>query len=289
MRQPWAVNDLRQAAGPTEDTSSDPRIPVSIERALRIYTETLRAAFPERVYAVSLYGSAALGGFSERTSDIDFLTVMVGHVTEEDQATIRALHRDILHADRWVSRLDGEYVELDQIRQGELDAPALFVEHGNLAGRREVSRAGWLTLSRYGIGVVGPPPATFVPEVAWPDLEREMWYNLHEYWMPRARSRLLFLSSIWVAFAVLTLCRIVYTLDYRTVTSKPAAAAYALGILPVEWHRLIREALRLHDGPAAPPLYRSHLARASEARRFIRTTVKYCDARYGRGAAYAVD
>jgi len=289
MQQPWAVNDLRQAAGPTDDASSDPRIPGSIERALRIYTEALRAAFPERVYAVSLYGSLALGGFSERTSDIDFVTVMVGHVTEDDQAAIRALHRDILHADRWMSRLDGEYVELDQIRQGELDAPALFVEHGKLAGRREVSRVGWLTLTRYGIGVVGPPPATFAPEVAWPDLEREMWYNLHGYWMPRAQSRLLFLSSLWVAFAVLTLCRIVYTLDSRTVTSKPAAAAYALGVLPTEWHRLIREALRLHGDPAAPSLYRSCLARASEVRRFIRATVKYCEGRYGQGMAYAVD
>jgi hypothetical protein len=264
-----------------DEAMFDPRIPACLYKALRVYTAALRDAFPERVYAVSLYGSLALGGFSEHSSDVDFLTVMVGHITEDDQMIIRNLHQDIAHADPWTSRMDGEYIELEQAEAGEFDAPCLFVAHGRLAGRREVSKAGWLTLLQCGISVAGPEPAAFVPEVPWPDLEQEMDDNLNVYWTAHADAHLLFLGSSWVAFAVLTLCRIMYTLDRHAVTSKPAAAGYALGVLPVKWHQLIREALRLHSGQPHRSLYASRIVRSAETRRFIRMAVTFCDTRYG--------
>lgn len=164
--------------------------------------------------------------------------------------------------------MDGEYAELDQIEAGELDAPCLFVADGSLTGRREVSKAAWLTLIQCGISIIGPETAAFVPDVAWADLEQEMCYNLCVYWAPKAASRWLFLSSTWVAFAVLTLCRILYTMDRHAVTSKPAAAEYAL------------EVLRVQTGEPGPSLYMSRVARAGETRRFIRAIVQLCSERF---------
>lgn len=258
----------------------DPRIPANLRPVLRVYVDALHQMFPERIYALSLYGSLALGGFVERTSDIDFLTVMVGQISEDDQAAIRTLHQKLCRVDRRAHRLDGEYTELEQIETGERDTPCLFVAHGILTGRREVSKAGWMTLLQCGVSVIGPEPATFIPDVPWEDLEQEMWKNLHAYWSPKAASRWLFLSSAWVAFAVLTLCRILYTMDRHTVISKPAAAEYALGVLPVEWHRLIHEALRLHTGEPRLSLYISRIARASEVRRFVRAVVQLCSEQF---------
>ncbi len=266
--------------GPGHNIELDSRIPAHLCLALGAYVDALHEAFPERVYALSLYGSLALGGFVERTSDIDFLTVMVGHISEDDQVAIKALHQSLRRVDRWATRLDGEYAELDQIEAGELDTPCLFVADGSLAGRREVSKAGWLTLVQCGISVIGPEPAAFIPDVPWVDVEQEMCYNLGVYWAPKAASRWLFLSSTWVAFAVLTLCRIFYTMDRHAVTSKPAVAEYALGILPAEWHRLIHEALRVQTGELGPSLYMSRVARASETRRFIRAMVQLCGERF---------
>jgi len=254
----------------------DARIPARLRPALGAYVDSLHEAFPDRVYAVSLYGSLALGGFVERASNIDFLTVMVGQISEDDQIVIKTLHQQLRRVDRWASRLDGEYAELDQIEAGELDTPCLFVADGSLAGRREVSKAGWLTLVQCGITVIGPEPAAFIPNVPWADLQQEMAYNLDVYWAPKAASRWLFLSSAWVAFAVLTLCRILYTMDNHAVTSKSAAAEYALGILPAEWHQLIHEALRVHTREPRLSLYMSRVTRARETRRFVQAIVQLC-------------
>ncbi|HEY5001066.1 MAG TPA: hypothetical protein VII15_04435, partial [Candidatus Cryosericum sp.] len=195
-------------SGLPDRAAPDPRIPVRLHPLLGAYVDALHEAFPERVYALSLYGSLALGGFVERASDIDFVTVMVGQISEDDQVVIKALHQKLHRVDRWASRMDGEYAELDQIEAGELDAPCLFVADGSLTGRREVSKAAWLTLIQCGISIIGPETAAFVPDVAWADLEQETCYNLGVYWAPKAASPWLFLSPEWVSFAVLTLCRI---------------------------------------------------------------------------------
>jgi hypothetical protein len=258
----------------------DSRIPARLCPALGAYVYALHEAFPERVYALSLYGSLALGGFVERTSNIDFLTVMVGQISEDDQLAIKALHQQLRRVDRWTSRLDGEYAELNQIEAGELDIPCLFVAHGSLAGRCEVSKVSWLTLVQCGISVIGPEPAAFIPDVPWADLEQEMCYDLDVYWAPKAASRWLFLSSAWVAFAVLTLCRILYTMDRHAVTSKPTAAEYALGILPAEWHHLIHEALRVHTSEGGRSFYATRVERAVATRRFVLMAVELCHDRH---------
>lgn len=283
-RSPEA-NDNPGASGLPDGALPDPRIPARLNPArlnpaLRAYVDALHEAFPERVYALSLYGSLALGGFVEHTSDIDFLTVMVGQISEDDQLAIKTLHQKLRRVDPWISRLDGEYAELDQIEAGELDTPCLFVADGSLAGRREISKAGWLTLVQRGISVIGPEPAAFIPDVPWADLEQEMSDNLGGYWVPKADSGWLFLSSAWVAFAVLSLCRILYTMDCHAVTSKPAAAEYALGILPAEWHHLIHEALRVHTSEPGLSLYVSRVGRAGETRRFVRAIVQLCSERF---------
>lgn len=282
MRHLSSADNSIQAPEARDDRPYDARIPGELFPLLRTYVDALHTCFPERVYALSLYGSLALGDFVQRISDIDFLTVMVGPISEDEQTVIKTLHQELRPADRWAARMDGEYAELEQIEAGEFDAPCLFVADGRLAGRRDVNKAGWLTLIQHGISIIGPEPAAFIPDVLWADLEQEMWTNLYGYWLPKADSRWLFLSSTWVAFAVLTLCRIVYTMERHTVTSKSAAAAYARDALPTEWDRLIREAERLRSGTPGLPLYRSRFARAQETRSFVRAVVQLCEDRFGR-------
>lgn len=280
MSRSSEANDNPGASGLPDGALPDPRIPAGLNPALRAYVDALHEAFPERVYALSLYGSLALGGFVEHTSNIDFLTVMVGQISGDDQFAIKTLHQKLRRVDPWISRLNGEYAELDQIEAGELDTPCLFVADGSLAGRREVSKAGWLTLVQCGISVIGPEPAAFIPDVPWADLEQEMCYDLGVYWAPKAASRWLFLSSAWVAFAVLTLCRILYTIDRHAVTSKLASAEYALGILPTEWHHLIHEALRVHTGEGDRSFYATRIERAVATRRFVLMAIRLCHDRH---------
>ena len=48
-------------------------------------------------------------------------------------------------------------------------------------------------------------------------------------------------------YAVLTLCRILYSLSTGEVTSKPRAASWAMEHAPPEWHDLIQHALAVGE------------------------------------------
>jgi hypothetical protein len=55
------------------------------------------------------------------------------------------------------------------------------------------------------------------------------------------------------AFVVLTLCRLLYTLETGAVASKPAAASWAVGALGERWAGLIKRACAgQHDNGATP-------------------------------------
>jgi hypothetical protein len=56
------------------------------------------------------------------------------------------------------------------------------------------------------------------------------------------------------AYAVLTMCRALYTLQHGAVVSKPVAARWAQGLLGPQWAELIDEALAWPRGPQSDRL-----------------------------------
>jgi hypothetical protein len=48
-------------------------------------------------------------------------------------------------------------------------------------------------------------------------------------------------------YAVLTLCRILYSFKKDTIVSKPRAARWAVKHLPEEWHGVIQQALEANE------------------------------------------
>ncbi len=86
---------------------------------------------------------------------------------------------------------------------------------------------------------------------------------LREWWAPMLHNpdpRLH--GSEYQAYAVLTLCRALYTLEYGDIVSKSVAARWAQGTIDKRWKPLIERALAWPDG--AQP---DHL---SETLNFIR-------------------
>jgi hypothetical protein len=96
----------------------------------------------------------------------------------------------------------------------------------------------------------GPRPESFVPpitpEILFQALAREVGY-LREEIIEKPRSRWRDVA-FYRAYAVLTLCRILYSSRMGTVTSKPRAAKWAINHLPNEWREIIAQALASDAG-----------------------------------------
>lgn len=70
----------------------DARISPALEPLGAAYVQTVRAALPEIVYGVYLYGSAALDAFDPARSDVDFMTVLQRPLTAHELCTLCRQH-----------------------------------------------------------------------------------------------------------------------------------------------------------------------------------------------------
>jgi hypothetical protein len=94
-----------------------------------------------------------------------------------------------------------------------------------------------------GVVVAGPAPQTLIDPVQPNDLRRAALGILREWWSPQIHDPSRLHSSEYQAYAILTMCRALYTLQYGIVVSKPVAARWAQQALGERWAALIERAL----------------------------------------------
>lgn len=222
-----------------------------VDRVLRWFLTEERALLGSQFVGMYLYGSLALGDFDPINSDIDFIVVTR---TLLDAATIDAL-RD-LHTRFDVSglpkagRIEAAYVERAALRAfppGDQVYPQVEADRGFFVEPLEM---GWIfqcsTLREHGVVVAGPPPNGMIPPLDPAEMRRaavpiaRMWQRDavdDPTWLPWLRER------TNASFVVLTLCRLLYSIELAAVASKPGAARWAQQRLGEPWSRLIQRAI----------------------------------------------
>jgi hypothetical protein len=94
----------------------------------------------------------------------------------------------------------------------------------------------------HGVIVWGPSPQTLIDPVSPQEVRAAVCEQLKNSWQPRLNDRDWLRPRHYQAFAVLTLCRALYTLQHGTVSSKPQAAAWTQEVYP-QWRPIIEKAL----------------------------------------------
>ncbi|MEO5953788.1 MAG: aminoglycoside adenylyltransferase domain-containing protein, partial [Chloroflexia bacterium] len=112
------------------------------------------------------------------------------------------------------------------------------------------------TLREHGITVAGPPISPLIAQID-PDDMRRAAAPLGMTWLEQSHHDPTWLEWIseqrYQAFVILTLCRLLYTLETGSVTSKPAAARWAKGALGPHWAPFIERALTEQHSHAKTP------------------------------------
>jgi hypothetical protein len=214
----------------------------------------VRAILGDDLVGIYLYGSLASGDFDPRSSDIDFVVVTGGALTNR---TIRAL--EIMHTDlwagglKWAAKLEGSYIARDAFRRYD-PQDGLYPTVNE--GRFYVAPHGsdWIiqrhVVREHGVVIAGPPPPSLIDPVQPDDLRRAVVGTLDEWWSPIIRENPGWLDRrLYQAFAVLTMCRVLYTLHHGAIASKPVSARWALDVLDAQWRPLIERALAWPDAP----------------------------------------
>lgn len=195
-------------------------------------------------------GSLTTGEF-DTESDIDVVIVTEGDVNDAQLEALASMHAAVARGQSpWATEIEVSYIAKDALRRHD-PKHALHPRLQRGTGQR-LARfphdSDWVVerhlLRERGITLTGPDPKTLIDAVAPNDL-RDAMLPLVKGWI----SSFLdedepFTDRGHQSYVVLTLCRILYTLDHGDIVSKRVAAQWAEENFHERWRPVIQSAWR---------------------------------------------
>jgi hypothetical protein len=195
-----------------------------------------------------LEGSLANGDFDE-DSDIDFVVVVDEYVSESIFSALGAMHERINLLDtQWSTNLEGSYIPTNVLRRydpGHTDVPN--IERGSGERLKMVHFDETWNVHRYilrerGIVITGPDPKTLIDPISSDDLRQAMLPALHSWATQILNHPDEIARRGYQSYTALSLCRILYTLEFGDIVSKLQAARWVKETQGERWCVLIDRA-----------------------------------------------
>jgi Domain of unknown function (DUF4111)/Nucleotidyltransferase domain len=232
-------------------TSAQPTSPTpygTVNTLLLMLLARVQTILREKLVGFYLYGSLSLGDFDPQSSDVDFLIVTTEDLPAKVLEELRDMHASIAASGLpYADRLEGSYIPRAALRRYDPhDAfhPTIGVDWEFHVGQHE---SNWVIerhiVREHGVIVWGPSPSTLIDPIPLRELREAVCVMLRDFWQVQLTESEWLRSRDYQAFAVLTMCRALYTLSQGAVVSKPAAAAWACQTLDPEWRPVIERAL----------------------------------------------
>jgi hypothetical protein len=215
----------------------------------------MQRVLAEKLVGLYLYGSLATGGFVPGRSDIDLLAAVSSDVDDPEFDELEHMHADLAGSrPEWDDRIEVQYVPLVALRTFKTQPRTVpVISPGEPFHWREVDRdwtMNWYDVQQNGVRLFGPDPRTLIAPISRAEFiqsireHAEQWME-HIKLIPRKRGS--------QAYAVLTMCRALYTCNTGQQVSKQEAARWAQEALP-EWAPLIERALEWRQDAQNYPL-----------------------------------
>lgn len=199
-----------------------------------------------------LYGSLATGGFDLSRSDIDFVVITTGHLQPPTIEALESMHLALLESgNHWVKKLEGAYVPEAIIwRHNQHHPPVPTINEGKFylapLGSDWILQRKVLRDSEFAI--TGPVLNGIISPVSTDELKAAIHGVIDDWWEPMLTNPARLEDPGYQPYAVLSMCRSLFTLITGELTSKTNAANWAKNSLLAEWSGLIDHALDWSEG-----------------------------------------
>lgn len=198
----------------------------------------------EKLVGLYLYGSLVWGDFDCDISDIDLLAALSSDIDDRDLARLREMHADFAKTYvQWDDRIEVQYISTEILRTFKTKTGNMAViSPGEPLHMVQADRQwllNWYFVQDYGVTLLGPCPTSFIEPVSKEEFiqgVREQALAWRHYVKNTRHSR------PYQSYAILTMCRALYTLRFKEQVSKKKAALWAQKELP-EYACLIKDAL----------------------------------------------
>jgi hypothetical protein len=221
---------------------------------LQVLCARIQAALGPKLVGIYLAGSLVYGDFDVATSDIDLLTLITTPLEDAEVAHLKAMHQTIAaEHPRWDDRIETAYVTQDAINRTRTQSSTIAnISPGEPFHTLEAGvdwLVNWYLVRARGIALVGPPPARVIAPITHAEYVAVIRRHTRSWaqWVDDCR------QLKGQAYAILTLCRALYTLTHGEQLSKLQAAAWAMQSFP-QWADLIERALAWRKGAGPAPV-----------------------------------
>lgn len=200
--------------------------------------------FEDRMSGFYLYGSLIWGDFDIVSSDIDTLCVITTEVTPEEMDKLRKMHEKIVEEKPlWRYRIEVHYASLGGLQNFRNKSFPM----GNISPGEPLHmiEAGidwideWYCVQEYAIKLYGMDKADVIPHIEKCEFIQTISNYARSF---RKRIHESKNSCYSQSYAILTLCRALYTRKNGEQVSKLAAARWAMNTFP-EYSSIINNAL----------------------------------------------
>ena len=203
----------------------------------------LQAILNGKLINITLYGSLVTGDYDPRVSDVDLLVVLAADLTDAEFAALDHLHADLAAAQPdFRDRIEIAYVTAAALRTFKTQIhPLAVISPGEPFHDKDAGidwLLNWYIVREYGVTLDGADATSLIDPIA----KAEFLQAVRDHvcgWRD-------YLNDVTdrpgQSYAILTMCRALYTLAHGEHPSKIKAAAWAAEQMP-EWAALIDNAL----------------------------------------------
>ncbi len=194
----------------------------------------IKSVLGDKLIGVYVYGSLIWGDFDHDISDIDMLAALDTDVTDTELADLEAMHdRFVGKYPDWNDRIEVQYFSKEGLQNFKMRAyrmanispgePLHIIEAGS------EWFMNWYFVLTYGQTIFGPPPSKLIPSLTKEEFIATTIKDA-KHWKDHIRNTQN--SRPYQAYAVMTLCRALYTVRYGEQVSKKKAAEWAVRKFP---------------------------------------------------------
>ena len=214
-----------------------------IERIL----SKLQGTLGKKLVGFYLCGSLVIGDFDLRISDIDLTAALDSDIDEQEFAALQKMHTNVaLRYAEWDNRIEVRYISLAAFNSLKSRTSQIaIISPGEPFHMRESIKewlSEWYLLRERGVTLFGPPPKEIIEPISHDEFMQTIKAHARAWgeWVQDMHTRK------GQAYAILTMCRALYTSRNGEQVSKKQAALWAQQQLP-EWSQLIRNALKWRE------------------------------------------
>lgn len=226
-----------------------------VDRLIEELFASIQAIFGPHLVGLYLDGSLTSGDY-DQDSDVDFVAVTDGEISTETFAALQAMHDRLAAQDPlWGVQFEGSYLPDYALRRydpAHCSYPNLERGTGErlkLWAHDETYDVHRYILRERGIVLAGPPPASLIDPVPPDQLRSVMGALLSSWGVNILRNPQHIQSRGYQSYVVLSICRILFTLQSGEIVSKPAALAWARANLEARWQGLLERAWQGRSNP----------------------------------------